>query len=286
MKTLCIWHGGCDDGFASAWVVRKALGDEHVEFHGGVYQKPPPDVFGRDVLLVDFSYKRGVLEEMARDAASVTILDHHATAEADLKPLLEERLVRGEFDMKRCGAMITWDWFFPGDPPHDLLHYIQDRDLWQKKLPGCDQVIMALRSYPQDFLTWDLMMEKEIRELMDEGNAIHRYYRRLVDQAKFAASPMMVGGYLIPTVNVPHYLASEVAGELCREFNEQEWPFAAAYWFNKDRSVTFSLRSRDDFNVGSFAEEKFGGGGHPGAAGFRVEKLELVEEFPPEETPF
>ena len=34
MRPLCIYHGGCADGFAAAWVVRKAfLGD--VEFHAG-----------------------------------------------------------------------------------------------------------------------------------------------------------------------------------------------------------------------------------------------------------
>lgn len=37
-KPLCIYHGGCDDGFAAAWCVRKALGDD-VEFYPGVYQK-------------------------------------------------------------------------------------------------------------------------------------------------------------------------------------------------------------------------------------------------------
>ena len=39
---LCIYHGGCDDGFAAAWCVRKALGDGNVEFYPGVYQKDPP----------------------------------------------------------------------------------------------------------------------------------------------------------------------------------------------------------------------------------------------------
>ena len=61
MNPLCIYHGGCDDGFAAAWCVRAALGDE-VEFYPGVYAKEPPDATGRDVLMVDFSYKRPVLE--------------------------------------------------------------------------------------------------------------------------------------------------------------------------------------------------------------------------------
>lgn len=54
MRKLCIYHGNCADGFTSAWVVRKALGGE-VDFHAGIYQDAPPDVSGKDVLLVDFS---------------------------------------------------------------------------------------------------------------------------------------------------------------------------------------------------------------------------------------
>jgi hypothetical protein len=57
--SLCIYHNNCADGFGSAWVVRKALGD--INFFGANYQEPPPNVAGEDVIMVDFSYKRPVL---------------------------------------------------------------------------------------------------------------------------------------------------------------------------------------------------------------------------------
>ena len=84
MKTLCIYHGNCADGFGAAWAVRKALGAENVDFHAGVYQSPPPDVTDRDVIMVDFSYKRDVVAEMAEKARRVLILDHHKSAFEDL----------------------------------------------------------------------------------------------------------------------------------------------------------------------------------------------------------
>src|ERR1700693_3610721 len=77
MKTLCIYHGHCDDGFAAAWAVRKAFVPDFFEFYPGVYQQQPPDVTDRHVLLVDFSYKRPVLLEMASKARSIMILDPH-----------------------------------------------------------------------------------------------------------------------------------------------------------------------------------------------------------------
>lgn len=83
--SVCIYHGNCADGFGAAWVVRKALGD--IEFHPGKYQEPPPDVTGKDVVLVDFSYKRPALLEMAEQANSILILDHHVSALNDIGPL-------------------------------------------------------------------------------------------------------------------------------------------------------------------------------------------------------
>jgi oligoribonuclease NrnB/cAMP/cGMP phosphodiesterase (DHH superfamily) len=142
---LCIYHGNCADGFTSAWVVRQALG-EGVDYHAGVYQDAPPNVEGRDVLMVDFSYKRPVLEAMREQAASILILDHHKTAEADLQDLPGVQTV---FDMNRSGARITWDHFFPDVAPPPLLLHIEDRDLWRFALPWTREILHAsVFSYP------------------------------------------------------------------------------------------------------------------------------------------
>jgi len=79
-RTICIYHGNCADGFTAAWAVWRALGDA-VEFVPGIYGAAPPDVAGADVIMVDFSYKRPVLDALADRARSVLALDHHKTAE-------------------------------------------------------------------------------------------------------------------------------------------------------------------------------------------------------------
>src|SRR5271163_4632794 len=76
---LCIYHGQCDDGFGAAFAVWKRDGD-CVTYHAGVYGKAPPLVAGLDVAVVDFSYKRPVMVEIAKSAASILVLDHHKTA--------------------------------------------------------------------------------------------------------------------------------------------------------------------------------------------------------------
>lgn len=280
MKPLCIYHGACDDGFAAAWAVRKALGDD-VEFYPGVYQKEPPPHAGRDVIFVDFSYKRPVLDAMAKVAGSILILDHHKTAAEDLNDIptappfggwraaawngrlsANVRMV-ALFDMQRSGAALAWDYFVGGDRP-DFIEYVQDRDLWRKVLSGGDEFTIALRSYPQDFAVWDGLVLAGADSLIAEGESIQRYYRLRVEELKRSAYPATLSGVKCWISNAPYFAASEVAGELCDCRDAQ---FGACYFEVEAGRFQYSLRSRGDFDVSAIARQ-FGGGGHKNAAGF------------------
>lgn len=274
IKKLCIYHADCDDGFGAAWAVHKALGDD-VEFYPATYQQDPPDVAGRQVIIVDFSYKRPVLEKMAGTAQSILILDHHKSAAEDLEGYpeppsptednvgwLPDEGIHATFDMGRSGAMIAWQHFHQWPAPA-LIHYIQDRDLWRKQMTDGDAVTMALRSYPKDFGKWSSLMG-QTNSLKQEGFAILRFFRATVDQVKLDATRDTIGGFDVPVCNVPRFLSSEVAGELA----EGE-PFAAVYW-DHPGGRTYSLRSREGgMDVSEIAKE-MGGGGHRNAAGFTV----------------
>lgn len=272
-KRLCIYHGNCDDGFAAAWCVRATLGDDRVEFYPGVYQDAPPDVTGRDVILVDFSYKRPVLEEMAKVANSILILDHHKTAAEDLAgyPLANPKEPLGNgivalFDMTRSGAGLAWDFFHEGNPRPEFINYIEDRDLWRKTLFGGDEFTIALRSYPQVFEVWDDLVAMGPKALIAMGTSIQRYYRRRVDELKKDSYIAILDGTAVPVCNAPYFAASEVAGELA-----DGWPFAASFFQRADGKWQYSLRSRTGGDDVSAIAKKFGGGGHAGAAGFAVD---------------
>lgn len=262
---ICIYHGGCDDGFGAAFAVWKCHGDS-VEYHAGVYGKQPPDVRGRDVAIVDFSYKRPNMVHLARQARSILVLDHHKTAQADLDGLSAEcGNVEVQFDMTRSGAVMAWEYFRPDRPAPLFFMYLQDRDLWTKKLPGVDDFTAALRSYAQDFNLWDKLCDNGPQALITEGYAIQRYYRTLVDQAKKHAHTRVIAGYPVPVVNASMFMSSEVAGELA-----EGHPFAAVYVETATDTI-WSLRSRapDGVDVSEVAK-RFGGGGHKHAAGFTV----------------
>lgn len=283
MKPLCIYHGNCADGFGAAWVVRRALG-ANVDFHPGFYGAPSPDVEGRDVVMVDFSYKRFHLDLLAAQARSILILDHHKTAQEDLEGLHTPRPSWGEhlggkpdhgpyaralFDMNRSGAGLAWDYFCPNEARPRLIDHVEDRDLWRFNLPGSAELHAAVMSYPLDFSWWDAWADKDIRgldALRTEGTAIERKLKQDVAHLLSAATRrMVIGGVEVPVANLPYMMASEGAGAMA-----ESAPFAATYYDGKD-ARHFSLRSRgaEGMDVAEIAKI-YGGGGHRNAAGFQM----------------
>lgn len=286
---ICIYHSPCADGFGAAWAVWRRF--DGVQFIPGVYGEAPPDVTGKDVVIVDFSYKAPILHEMAAKAATLVILDHHKTAKEDLA-LLPPPLdgdynpsvmlnwqrecnapasIHALFDMERSGAQMAWDYFFPGHPRPKLIDYVGDRDLWRFKLHRSRDIAALVFSYPYSFATWDelarqIESEDYFEGLADQGAAIERKHHKdigeLLAQTKRS---MIIGGQSVPVANLPYTMASDAAGTLAKDA-----PFAACYFDRHDARI-FSLRSRGDGGADVSAIAKtYGGGGHKNAAGFQM----------------
>lgn len=195
-RLLLVYHGNCDDGFGAAWACHQAeitgrlktFWPDGVDYFKGVYGLPAPDCAGRDVVLVDFCYPAEVMEQMIAEAKSVLVLDHHVSAQKmmiehaqgrtaarwdvqdvtnhDGGPMVRIKLPNGamEFDMGRSGAAMAWDHFMGKTHWPNLIKYVQDRDLWTKKLPHIDAFTMALRSLPMEFSVWD-----QVRDQVEYG---------------------------------------------------------------------------------------------------------------------
>lgn len=272
-RPLIIYHGNCADGFSAAWCFWKLYGG-HADYIAGVYQQPPPDVRGRDVYLVDFSYKAPVVADMLRVAASVTLIDHHKSALEDLEHL------RGQWsdqdypqlkwfcDLDRSGATLAWDYCFPHEPRPLLLDHIEDRDLWRFKLQNTREIQACVFSHEYKFETWDQLMFSRAHEhlsMIAQGAAIERkHHKDIKELVAVCKRQMVIGDYTVPCASLPYTLTSD-AGHLMAE----DQPFAACYWDTAD-GRNFSLRSRDDGIDVSEIAKQYGGGGHKHAAGFKV----------------
>jgi oligoribonuclease NrnB/cAMP/cGMP phosphodiesterase (DHH superfamily) len=266
-RPIVIYHANCLDGFGAALAAQMHFAPRHIEvdYHPASHGSEPPECSGREVYIVDFSYKRPLLKQICDEAQKVTILDHHITAQEDLEGLTEEHdNLRVVFDMEKSGAVLAWEHFHDTPVPR-LLQHVQDRDLWHFELDGTDEINTALMSHPFSFPLWQGLIEDEqkLASLHAEGLTLNRYRRQLIEQYKKRAVTGRIAGFEVPVVNAPHAIISELLGELA-----EGQPFAAGYQDRGDKR-SWSLRSsRSGGEDVARVAERFGGGGHRNAAGF------------------
>jgi len=277
-STFVIYHANCPDGFAAAFVASLYFGEDRektgpVSFVPASYGNAVPVMpDGADVFILDFSYSREVLLELSR-RCTVRVLDHHATAQKAL-----EGLAFATFDMTKSGAVLTWEYFWPTEPVPPLLLYVQDRDLWQWKLPNSKAINAGLwRGTPREFscwkdllYLWDRGVTTAQERLIQAGEAIAFSDDLMVRNLCRAPVWLRILCYTVPAVNSA-VLQSEIGHELLQQYPLA--PFAAVWWVLEDGRPTFSLRGREgEVDVSAIAKE-FGGGGHKAAAGFRPAKM-------------
>ncbi len=224
--------------------------------------------------MVDFSYKRPVIEEMLKTAKSISIIDHHKSAIEDLMPLevlttvgMDIRMpLYFHFDTNHSGAMLAWNCFHEGKEPPQLIKHIEDRDLWKFQMEGTREIQAAVFSYPYDFETWDwLMLKADLATLRTEGAAIERkHHKDIAELLAVCQRRMTIGGHNVPVASLPYTLSSDAGNKMA----EGE-PFAACYYDSAD-GRNFSLRSRQEGLDVSEIAKQYGGGGHRNAAGFKV----------------
>ena len=53
---IVIYHKNCNDGFGAALVCSTILKKKNTEYHSAVHYSDPPDVKGKNVFILDFSY--------------------------------------------------------------------------------------------------------------------------------------------------------------------------------------------------------------------------------------
>lgn len=288
---MVIYHAPCDDGFGAALMAFRKWGIG-LEWVPAGYGDEPPNVEGKNVLILDFSYKADVLALMGETAASIVVLDHHVSAQTEL----EEFIVNGPlninnlgdamsayvadgpcpiimaiFDMDRSGAGMAADFLFPDEPRPVMIDYLEDRDLWRFKNPNTRPFTMYLRSVEFNFLEWCAILDQmedpaHSTAIIARGQSIEAFFNRKIEEVAGEAFVTEIGGFLVPTVNANWTFSSDVCHRLLDMHPNAR--FVASFFIRKDGKVQFSLRSRSDREDVSAVAAIYDGGGHRNAAGF------------------
>lgn len=300
MKTLVIYHGdNCSDGFMAAYIAYLALGKEDVEYVAATYGDPIPDVTGKLVFILDFSYSPEVLVEAAKTASQIHLMDHHKSAYAKWLKFVNESEEDGEiinssftdnsyenltvnFKMNKSGAGMAWEYWKDeinkrGDINFLLIkkvvQAVQDRDLWLKKLEFTEEICAGLNLVKKDFTYYDNVFVitgvLKYYDLVDNGEVVLSTQKTLCESIAKRAKLVTFEGHEVLCVNCNKESSSDVGHIL-----DENKPFSMSYEII-DKKVIVSLRSRPDGLDVSEIATKFGGGGHRGAAGFPMTILDF-----------
>ena len=307
---VCIYHKNCVDGIVSAWAVSKYMKQFDTKpYYFSAYHSDTrmPNIRDKNVIIVDFSYSRSTIVNMSREAKSVTIFDHHKSAQIELQDLTLSN-VHIIFDMNRCGAQITWDELMKGEERPWFIDIVADRDLYKWAIPGSkligngihyldilkndelddlfegkkivsDIPWVSLLKYEDITFPWVLDLPLKHREnikmLFTIGKVIDGYEQKSIDMIVKSAvlcEFSMVGGkvYKVALTTSPPNLRSSVGHDLVTYHNVD---IGVLYRYNITTDEWYiSMRTDESKNIdlSELCALLPDGGGHPNAAGFTI----------------
>ncbi|MCR4333733.1 MAG: DHHA1 domain-containing protein [Patescibacteria group bacterium] len=267
-QIVVIYHKRCEDGFGAAYAAWKKFGDtaEYIPAgYGG--EDAPEELAGKEVYILDFCYEQhGTMERLISTTKKLVVLDHHQSSRG-----LVESIPESIFDANRSGATIAWSYFHPSEPMPRLMTYLEDGDTYRYSLPETRDIFSYLVVQPYDFAIWDdivrrLEDDSERKALLAKAVAYTEYFERLSDICAEAAKKVRFESYecyfatTLPSITMRSYVAHKLYEKLP--------PIALIVTAHPD-GFGVSIRSDGSVDVAEIAE-KYGGGGHPGSAGFFI----------------
>ncbi len=266
-QTVVLYHGKCPDGFAGAYAAWKKFGDTATYLPVDHGDAPPKELAGREVYIVDFCYETiEQMDALMKSTSRLVVLDHHESARA-----LVERTPEHVFDNTRSGATIAWSYFNPTAPTPRLMHYLEDGDLYRYRLPETRDIFSYLLVLPFEFPAWEklaLGLENEMErvEILKKAAAYTEFFKALGQSSAERAKKVHFEGYEVyfvathPNITMKSYVGHELYEKLP--------PFALIVTAHPN-GFGVSIRGDGSVDVSKIAE-KYGGGGHPGSAGFFI----------------
>ena len=264
-----IYHADCTDGFGAAYSAWKCLGNR-AEYYPCKHGTPPPDVKGKNVVILDFSFDNKTTKKMIADAAALIVIDHHKSAVVELHDIPNTH-----FDMTKSGAILAWEWFHPGKEPPKFIRYIQDRDLWTWVLEYSKEFSAAFDMVPFEFEEFEKFEDDSVfDDACKRGSYILAYSKTVVKKVCEKAQRRKFNGRDILVVNASHWM-SEIGARLAPDCD-----FALIwYWDHESKNTKVSLRAFHETADVSEVSKKFGGGGHRKAAGFQLPANRHIEDI-------
>lgn len=270
--TVCLHHND-PDGRASAAVVRRALGTSVKLYEINYGDVIPWELMeqAQHVIMVDFSLDKESMLRIA-DGRRFTWIDHHVSsleAMTEVAPHWE-----GLQSLDEAACVLTWQYFFPNQPVPRAIVLIGDRDIWRMAESDTRPFGEGLNhenQRPDNDKLWRALLDNDpvlFEQLLSRGQIL--YKARIEQLRRFARRfgfEVNFEGYRTLAVNRPG------EGELIEIIDEMGYELAYCYIEGATNGSPYTnvMVGSKTVDVSKIAQ-KFGGGGHKGAAGFRFER--------------
>lgn len=308
MKTVCIYHSIDLDGWMSAAIVKHWFNKQKrnylnskvfkevdvdfgtLDFIGYNYGQPIPDLSEYDkVIMCDISFPKDKMFELYTDLGTNIIwIEHHISAIKDVTERLGGDLFEGIRDTKFAACELTWKYFFHHDEMPEIVRLLGRYDCFGHKGTEEEELVLGFQygarqkisNYEEahEWLTMCLDHPEICNEIQNAGDEIYKY---LCTEAKQAYK----NGFAIslPNITIPEeeYVFLCINKERFNpinfgiDYHKDGYDGAACFWYDK-REWAFSLYNDNGEVDCSAIAKQYGGGGHRGAAGFRIKNLNEI----------
>lgn len=272
LSTLCIYHNDAD-GRASAAIVRRKF-DKKPTLLGMSYGEDTPwsEIEDADrVIIVDFSLPK---EDMLaiKDEKKLIWIDHHQSALDELGRY--SMTWDGSRDTSEAACVLTWRYFYPQKEVPKAIVLIGDRDIWrweEKDTGPFNEGLHQHDTHPENDALWKPLLEDNrdtLHEIIQEGELLlDARLREIKKQVNSYGFPVRFEGHRTLAIN------QRGNGDLGARIRDKGYEIGYCYIDNvvEGELRTFVSLYADEVDVSKIAS-KFGGGGHPGAAGFHFKR--------------
>lgn len=239
------------------------------------------------IVIVDFSpndpdgFKR-----LLEFTHNIIWIDHHGTAidkhkayidrvNAEALKLGNYPIIKGvQIEGDKAACELTWDYFYPDQEPPRMVQFIGDYDTWTFKYGNetrLTQLGCKLHNTSVTSNVWDYWLESCYvpHSELQEGAIIQTFQKhqnkKLIRENSYT---IIFEGYKTICCN------TQGNSQLFDSVLDQDFDIHMSYHYTNQQNWRFTIYSpREDINVSEIAV-RYGGGGHPFAAGF------VTDEFP------
>ena len=279
-----IFHHNDMDGYTSAAVMLNSIGAcMNTELFCVNYESDVEEKFNKvedkeKVIIVDYSFTEDtchILQKLIDKKCKIVWIDHHDSSIQLENKHTEFKVLRGIRSKDHSGAALAY--MFIHNCEYEKVPYfiklVSDYDTFQRNMiPESDYFKLYYDAQPDKFYylntllsVKDMIDNKMIKEAINNGKIIKDYidqeYKSYRNGYGFESE---LEGIKVFVIN--RSCNSWIFGE-----KYDEYPMVCVFAFD-GKEYKYSLFSSDSTVDCSKIAEKFGGGGHKGAAGFRSKK--------------